>query len=72
MSKGKDITTASTLPKRLYDEAEAAYYLGRTLWSMRELRYKGAIPFINNGRRKYYDIKDLDAWIEQNKTQNAF
>ncbi len=64
--------TTNRLQKRLYNEAEAATYLGRTLWSMRELRYKGAIPFVRDGRYPFYDIQDLDAWIERNKTRNAF
>lgn len=57
-------------PKRLYTEAEAAIYLGRTLWGMRELRYGGKIDFIPSGRHKYFDVQDLDAWIEKNKTRN--
>ncbi len=72
MTKGNDKNTSGKLSKRLYNEAEAATYLGRTLWSMRELRYSGNIPFINGGRRKFYDIQDLDSWIERNKTQNTY
>ncbi len=26
------------------------------------------IPFVKCGRRTEFDIKDLDAWIEKNKT----
>ncbi len=64
------------LPKRLYTEEEAASYLGRTLWGMRELRYAGKIEFIpgssHSGSRKYYDVHDLDAYIDENKTRRTF
>lgn len=53
--------------KRLYNLKEAAEYLGRSVWSMRELYWKGALPAVRDGRRIYFDIKDLDRYIESNK-----
>ena len=56
------------LPKRLYSLPEAAKYLGRTLWSMRELIWKGSIPIVREGKRIFIDIQDLDSYILKNKT----
>ena len=58
------------LGKRLYTLKEAAAYLGRTEWSMRDLLYSRIIPHVKlPAERKYYfDIVDLDAFIQKNKT----
>lgn len=56
------------LPKRLFTLEEAGHYLGRTLWSMRELIWKGSIPVVRSGRRIFIDINDLDLYITKNKT----
>jgi len=56
------------LPKRLYSLPEAARYLGRTLWSMRELVWKGSIPIVREGKRIFVDVNDLNLYIERNKT----
>ena len=53
--------------KRLYTIPEAAAYLGRSVWSMRELYWRGRLPAVRDGRRIYFDIKDLDRYIESNK-----
>ena len=54
--------------KRLYDLKEAGQYLGRTVWGVRELVWKGALPVVKDGRKQYIDLYDLDRFIEQNKT----
>jgi excisionase family DNA binding protein len=56
---------ANPLPKRLYTLPEAAQYLGRTLWSMRELVWAGKIPIIRDGKRIFVDINDLDLYISK-------
>ena len=56
------------LPKRLYSLPEAAYYLGRTLWSMRELVWKGSIPIVREGKRIFVDIQDLESYVTVHKT----
>jgi len=58
------------LTKRLYTLKEAAAYLGTSVWRMRELIWQGSIPAVTlaGGRKIYVDIKDLDAFIEKNKT----
>jgi hypothetical protein len=56
------------LPKRLYSLPEAAHYLGRTLWSMRELIWKGSIPIVREGKRIFVDINDLELYVTKHKT----
>jgi len=56
------------ITKRLYSIQEAATYLGRSTWSVREMIWAGKIPYIKDGKRIFVDIRDLDEWIEKNKT----
>ncbi len=58
--------------KRLYSVEEAARYLGRTVWGVREMLWAGKIPFIKDGRRVLVDIDDMDEWIEKSKTKFTF
>ena len=55
--------------KRLYNLKEAASYLGRGLYSMRELVWSGEVPVVKGetARKIYVDIVDLDKYIDQNK-----
>jgi len=48
---------------------EAAEYLGRSEWGMRELVWSGAILYVRpTGSRKFFfDIVDLDQFVEKNK-----
>lgn len=57
------------IPKRLFSIKEAAVYLGRSVWSVREMLWKGKIRFVKDGKRVLLDIQDMDAWIENSKTQ---
>lgn len=56
------------ISKRLLSIPETAEYLGRTRGAVQELIYKGIIPVVKWDRRKFIDILDLDALIEQSKT----
>ena len=58
------------LGKRLYTLKEAAEYLGRSEWGMRELIWSQVIPVVKQCRcrKMYLDINDLDDFIEKNKT----
>jgi excisionase family DNA binding protein len=58
--------------KRLYSIKEAAAYLGRTEWAVREMIWAGKLPYVKDGRRILLDIKDMDAWIEHNKTRFTY
>ncbi len=57
------------LKKRLYSVPEAAEYLGRSVWSIRELIWKGSLSCVREGRRVHLDIIDLDQWIVSNKVK---
>jgi excisionase family DNA binding protein len=46
--------------KRLYTIPEAAEYLGRSPWSVRNLIWSGQIPAIRDGKRILLDITDLE------------
>ena len=70
VKKTQGISTPSCpLKKRLYSIPEAAEYLGRSIWSIRELIWNGSIPSVRMGRRVHLDIIDLDQWIERNKVK---
>ena len=53
--------------KRLLDIKSASEYLSRSVWGVRELMYKGVLPYVKFDRRVYFDIQDLDKAIEQHK-----
>lgn len=53
--------------KRLLSIKEAGEYLGRSIWAIRELQYKGILPYVRFDRRIYFDIRDLDEVIDRHK-----
>ncbi len=55
--------------KRLYSLSEAAIYLGRSTWSVRRLIWDGELPQVRVGRRVHIDLRDMDAFIDQNKVR---
>lgn len=57
------------LVKRLYTLKEAAEYLGRSVWGVRDLIWSQAIPVVkqNGCRKMYLDISDMNVFIEKNK-----
>jgi excisionase family DNA binding protein len=55
------------IPKRLYSIKEAAFYLGRSVWAVREMLWAGKLPCIKDGRRILLDIEDMEAWVKKNK-----
>ena len=55
------------ITKRLYSVDDAAVYLGRSVWAVREMLWAGKIPYVKDGRRTLLDIRDMDTWIENNK-----
>jgi excisionase family DNA binding protein len=73
MSKQKyvQMTTMPTIPKRHYTIEEAAIYLGRTVWSVRELIWGGALPSVKVGRRVHLDFNDLNQFIDRHKIQES-
>lgn len=55
--------------KRLFTLKEAAVYLGRTEWGMRDLIWSGQVPVVRNqgGRKIFIDVLDMDAFINKQK-----
>ena len=60
--------TSYPLPKRLYTLKEAAVYLGRTLWGVREMVWAGKLPVVRDGKRLFIDINDLEMYVTRYKT----
>ena len=62
--------TDLSIRKRLYTLKEAAAYLGRSEWSMRELIWAGKIPVVRGGGRRkiFLDIMDLMEFVDGNKS----
>jgi excisionase family DNA binding protein len=60
------------LVKRLYSIKEAALYLGRSEWAVRDMIWAGKIPYVKDGKRILLDIYDMDEWIEKNKTRFTY
>jgi len=68
-SVAKPHRTINPVGKRLYTLDEAAIYLGRSYWSVRELVISGKIPRVQDegGRKIFLDIHDLESFVERNK-----
>ncbi len=66
----KALLICNPLSKRLYTVKEAAEYLGRSEWSMRDLIWSGAIPVVrtDGGRKIFLDIEDLESFVVCNKS----
>lgn len=54
--------------QRLYDLKQAAQYLGRPVWGVRELIWAGKLPVVRSGRKMYLDIQDMNKFVEREKT----
>ena len=59
------------LTRRLYDIQAVAAYLGIPPHTVREMIWRGDLPYVRLGRRQYLDIKDVDALIEGNKMREG-
>ena len=57
--------------RRLLTLPEAARYLGCTLWSVRDLIWKGQLPHTRFGKRFQVDVQDLDAMIDREKRREG-
>jgi len=55
------------IPHRLLTLPEAAHYLGCTVWSIRELIWKGRLPHTRFGKRFQVDRQDLDELVDREK-----
>ena len=59
------------IARRLYDIQAVAAYLGIPPHTVREMIWRGDLPYVRLGRRQYLDIKDVDALIEGNKMREG-
>lgn len=60
------------IPPRMVDISEAGRYLAMGHKKVRELVQRGELAFVQDipGRSPYlFDIRDLDQWIDRNKTR---
>jgi excisionase family DNA binding protein len=53
--------------RRLLTLPEAATYLGLSTWTVRDLTWKGRLPVVRITRKLLFDLRDLDALIDQEK-----
>ena len=58
---------SNPVSKRLYNLREAAQYLGRPVSGVRTLIWNGRLPYLQEGRKQYIDLRDMDSFIEKNK-----
>jgi excisionase family DNA binding protein len=56
---------------RVTDVAGAATYLATSERHIRELVYTRVIPFYKVGRKLRFDLKDLDRWLRNHRTEAA-
>lgn len=61
---------SNPLSRRLFSINEIAHYLGRSAWTIAEMVRTGKLPYIPDGKRKLLDIRDIDRWIETNRTRD--
>jgi hypothetical protein len=60
----KSQTPAAAPQRRLLTAAEAGVYIGRSTPAIRMMTYKRQLPCVRDGRSVRYDIRDLDARID--------
>jgi excisionase family DNA binding protein len=58
--------------KRLFSIKEASTSLGVSGWTIRDLIWKGSISQIKIGARVLIDIRELDGFIDTNKTRCTY
>jgi len=59
----------NTLVKpRLLSAEQAAVYLGRTKEAVEHMIAAGKLSVVRADRRVFLDVRDLDRWIDANKT----
>jgi excisionase family DNA binding protein len=53
-------------------QKKSADYLGRTVDALREIIWAGKLPYVRDGRRVFIDIRDMEDYVEQNKTSYSY
>ena len=62
------VGVANPVQQRLLTVPEAAAYLGRSKSSIQHLVSSGGLPTVRSDTRVFFDILDLNAWIDANKS----
>lgn len=62
---------APSVRPRLLSVEQAAVYIGRSKEAVQHMVSAGRLPIVRADRRVFLDVRDLDAWIEQNKEAGA-
>ena len=63
-----ELSLKPTAQAMLLNVKDAAVYLGRTEQSVQHLIFQRELPVVRVGRRVHLDRRDLDFWIEKNKS----
>jgi excisionase family DNA binding protein len=58
-------------PPRLIGAKRVPDEYGIKYTSLRELAHSGEIPFLRVGRAMYFELRDIDRWIESRKETSA-
>ncbi|MDA2932139.1 helix-turn-helix domain-containing protein [Nitrospinae bacterium AH-259-F20] len=62
---------SSSVNPKLLDVKTAAQYLGISPWTIREMQWRGDLPYVKFNRKIYFARKDLDAFIELHKFRES-
>jgi len=64
------VTKPQPISRRLLRLKPAAEYVSLSVWTLRGMIQKGELPVIQQPNAPWLvDVRDLDSWIEQNKTR---
>ncbi len=62
---------ASPVVPRLLSQREAAIYLGISYWTLRDLTFRGEVPYVQIRRRILVDRLDLDTYLDRMKVRSG-
>ncbi len=62
----------SSHAQRLLTLAEASEYLNCALVTVRRLIWAGRLPVVQWDRRQRLDVRDLEAFVDQNKRREPY
>jgi len=65
---GPKVEQSIAIRPRVLNVKQAALYLGRSESAVRQLAGMKALPTVRADSRVMFDVRDLDCWIEQNKS----
>jgi excisionase family DNA binding protein len=65
------LSKASPVGPRLFSQREAATYLGISYWTLRDLTFRGDVPYVKIRRRILVDRVDLDTYLDRMKVRSG-